>query len=142
MDELTLLVTALTSGAIAGSKGVATQAISDCYAGLKKLITGKSSDPAAIEIPLAQIEKDNDSKIWQAALQDAVRKTGLANHHEVAALAEKLLDLLAKEGRGKTSMQASVSGSGAVAQGTNSVAAGKGGTAIGKVHGDVTIRGK
>ncbi len=142
MDEITMLVTALISGAIAGSKGVATQVVTDCYNSLKKRVFGNQADTTAVETALKQVEDSGDVKIWQPALQDAVRQTDLAADPEVVEVAKNLLALLESEGLTKSTKTGIVTGSGAIAQGSGSIAAGEGGTAIGKVDGDVTIGGK
>ncbi len=139
MDELTMLVTALTSGAIAGSKDVATQAVKDSYAKLKKLITGHKADTSAVDTALKQVENKGELTIWKPALQDALRSTELVVDPEIVSTARELLKLLEGEGLSKETMSATVHGSGAIAQGTESIAAGKGGTAIGTVNGDVLI---
>ncbi len=137
MDPVTLIVTAVTAGAVAASKDVAAQAVKDGYAALKALIVRQFGQ----KVDVVALEKDPDSEARQAVLKEELETAGAAQDAEVVQQAQALLDLLKEHGLELgPSYQAELRGSGAIAQGPGAVAAGAGGVAVGgDVKGGVHI---
>ena len=138
MDPITLIVTAIASGAAAGASGVATEAVRDAYAGFKALVIRKFGSTGAVEANLQQVETEPENEIWQAALQQGLVQAGADSDQEVLTQAQALLDLLAElDLYAGPTYAAHVEGSGAIAQ-DHSVAAGGGGVAVkGDVYGPI-----
>ncbi|MGW4371974.1 hypothetical protein ACWEKT_40860 [Nocardia takedensis] len=91
MDPLTVVVTALTTGAAAGLSATASTAVSDAYQGLKQQISrllGTSSEGDSV---LAQHEADPET--WHGTLEELLAGTDVASDAEVLAAATRLLDL-------------------------------------------------
>jgi hypothetical protein len=86
----TTIVAALVAGATTALKGVATQAVTDAYDGLKRIITDRYKRKAAID----NIEEDPESTSGQESLKEALDKTGAANDPEVIAKARSLTEAL------------------------------------------------
>ena len=136
MDPLTVIISALTAGAAASAKDVVGQAVKDGYAGLKALIVRQFGQKADVEAALEGMEKKPDSQARQGVLKEELETAGAAQDAEVIRQAQALLDLLKQHGLvSGPSYQATLKGSGAIAQGEGAVAAGAGGVAVG---GDVT----
>jgi hypothetical protein len=137
MDPLTLIVTAVTAGAVAASKDVAAQAVKDSYAALKALLVRKFGQ----KVDVAALEKDPDSEARQGVLKEELETARAAQDADLVQQAQALLDLLKQHGLELgPSYQAELHGSGAIAQGPGAVAAGKGGVAVGgDVKGDVRV---
>jgi hypothetical protein len=137
----TMILTALVAGAVAATKDVAAQAIKDAYEGLKKLVVRRLGKKADVEGAMEGVEKRPDSEARKAVLAEELETTKAAEDAEIVDKAKALLALLETEGvQTGISYQATVTGSGAVAQGEGAVAAGEGGVAIGgDVDGGVHI---
>jgi hypothetical protein len=90
------------------------------------------------------VEKKPDSKARQSVLKEELETAGAAQDADLVQQARALLDLLKQHGvEPGTSYQATLTGSGAIAQGPGATAAGAGGVAVGgDVKGDVRIGGK
>lgn len=131
MDPITIIVTAVVLGAAAGSKEVATQAVKDAYAGLKSLIVRKFGDKADVEEAVKGVEKKPESEARTAVLKEELEAAAAAQDTEVLKQAQALLELLEKHNELPATYQATVHGSGAIAQGEGAVAAGERGVAIG-----------
>ena len=141
MDPLTIIVGALVAGAAAGATDVATQAVKDAYAGLRKLVVDRFGQKAAVENAVAQVEQKPTSKPREEVLKEELQEAGAANDPEVVDQAQALLDLLKKEGAlSDAQYQVIVSGSGAAAVG-GGIAAGKGGVAAKTIKGGVYMGG-
>jgi len=140
MDPVTLIVAALTAGAVAAAKDVTTQAIKDAYTGLKSLILEKFSQKPAVTVAVQRLEEKPESKIRQDGAKEDLQDAGAGQDKEIAAQANALLDLLKQAGQlGGGAHSAIVTGSGAAAQG-QSVAAGAGGIAVsGGVQGGISV---
>ena len=143
MDPLTVIISALTAGAAASAKDVVAQAVKDGYVGLKALIVRQFGQKADVEAALEGVEKKPDSEARQAVLKEELETAGAAQDAEVIRQAQALLDLLKQHGLvSGPSYQATVKGSGAIAQGEGAVAAGAGGVAVGRdVTGSTIITG-
>jgi hypothetical protein len=144
MDPLAMIVTALAAGASAAAKGVAGQAVKDGYAGLKALVVRKFGGKADVEGALDGVEKNPDSEARQAVLNEELATAQAGQDQELIQQAQAFLDLLKKEGFvSGPSYQATVTGSGAIAQGEGAVAAGAGGIAVGgNVQGGISVGGQ
>jgi hypothetical protein len=131
MDPLSIIVTAVVSGAAAASKDVAAQAVRDAYNGLKGLIVRKIGDKADVEGAIEGVEKRPDSKNRKGVLQEELKITEVDQDAEVVKQAQALLELLEEHGEAPAAYRATVYGSGAIAQGEGATAAGERGVAIG-----------
>lgn len=89
---LTTILGALAAGAIAKSKDIASQALTDAYDGLKSLIIQKLGKGGAVQ----SVEDDPSSEKAQAALADALAKKQLHADTELREKAEQLDKMLAK----------------------------------------------
>ena len=89
MDPISLIVTALATGAAAAVKDTAGQAVKDVYSSLKAALTQKlGSSPVAQEV----VERHEESpEIWEKPLAAELEKAGVANDAEVIRLAEELM---------------------------------------------------
>jgi len=140
MDPVSLIVAALTAGAVAAATDVTTQAIKDAYTGLKSIILTKFGQKPAVQSAVEQLEQDPESKGYAMVAQEQLQKAGAGQDQEIVAKAQTLSDLLKQAGlSGGGVYTAHLSGSGAIAQGTGAVAAGAGGIAVGgNVHGGIS----
>ena len=117
----------------ASAKDVVAQAVKDGYAGLKALIVRQFGQKADVEAALEGMEKKPDSQARQGVLKEELETAGAAQDAEVIRQAQALLDLLKQHGLvSGPSYQATLKGSGAIAQGEGAVAAGAGGVAAGR----------
>ena len=143
MDPISIIVAALVAGAAAAGKDAAAEAVKDAYHGFKELIMRKFGAKGAVAAMIEQVEQQPDEPAWQPALQVGLQQAQADKDPEVMEQAQKLWDLLKSLGlSGGTSYQATLTGSGAIAQGPGAVAAGAGGVAVGgSVQGGVHIGG-
>lgn len=91
MDPVSMLVSALTTGAVMAVQETAGIAIKDAYQGLVKLVGKRfAKDPKAA----AALEgSQEDPETWQKPLEKSIRETKIAEDQEILALAQKLLQL-------------------------------------------------
>ena len=151
MDPITLIVSAVVAGAALAAKDVAVQAVKDGYAGLKKLIVGKfgGGAQAAVEQLEQQAkapktpENEQVKQAWESALKATLTAAHAESDQELVKQAQSFMDLLKQHGLGdRTTYSATVTGSGAIAQGPGATAAGERGVAIGgSVTGGTIITG-
>lgn len=141
-DPLSIIVGALIAGAGAAAKDVAGKAVKDAYQGFKALVVRKFGGQADVEDALAGVEKKPDSEARQNVLKEELTTAGAAQDSELVRQAQALLELLKEDGLiSDATYQATVTGSGAVAQ-DHSVAAGQGGVAVGgNVEGGINVGG-
>ena len=92
MEPVSIIVTALTAGAVAALKDTASQAVKDAYSGLKTLIQKRFAGQPEAEMALAQIEKKPE--VWAAPLQDALAESGLDKDEEILKQAQQVLKLV------------------------------------------------
>jgi hypothetical protein len=136
MDPISTIVAALAAGAVAATTDVAAQAVKDGYAAFKGLLVSKLGDKSDVADALDSVENKPDSEARQAVLKEELETAEVGQDAELVQGAQALLDLLKEHGLAAgPSYQATLSGSGAIAQGEGAVAAGERGVAIG---GDVT----
>jgi DNA-binding SARP family transcriptional activator len=91
-NALSLILTALTTGAAAGIKNNASQAVIDAYNGLKLLLQKKLSDRPTAEMALIEHEKKPD--IWKAPLEEELKEIGADQDQDVIAAAQRLIKLV------------------------------------------------
>ncbi len=96
MDPVTLILTALTSGAAASAQTTTSEAINDAYQGLKTLIQRKFAGKATAEIALVEHEKKPE--VWKAPLEEELRGTGSGEDQEIIASAQKVMTLVSSTG--------------------------------------------
>jgi hypothetical protein len=92
MDPISLILTALVSGATASVKDTASQAVKDTYNGLKTLIQNKLVGKPDAETALAKYEKKPDA--WKAALEDELKDARVAQDTAIIEAAQKLMKLV------------------------------------------------
>ncbi len=131
MEPMSIIVGALTAGATAAGKDVASQAVKDAYAGLKQLIIRKFGSRAEVEDALVKVETVPKSEARKGFLKEELERAEAGNDGEVLGLAKSFLELLKDQGIAVPSYHAALKGDGAIAQGPGAVAAGKGGVVVG-----------
>lgn len=91
MDPISMLVSALTTGAVMALQETAGTAIKDAYQGLVNLIGKRfAKDPKAT----AALEgHKEDPETWQKPLEKSLRESNVTEDPEILALAQKLLQL-------------------------------------------------
>lgn len=100
MDPVTLVVSALVGGLMAGLTDTAKAAIKDMYDALKSRLVKKTDKNEDIQDALDKVEKQPDSKARQELLKEELGKLELDKDDELLKLAQSLLDAL-KESSGK-----------------------------------------
>jgi hypothetical protein len=90
MDPVTLIVSALVTGAASAAQDTAFNAVKDAYSSLRTLLQRRFQGKPAAETALAEAETDPDT--WKKPLAKAVAEHG--SGEEVLALAQQLLQLL------------------------------------------------
>jgi predicted NACHT family NTPase/disulfide oxidoreductase YuzD len=99
MEPISLIVTALTAGAVAAAKDTAEKGVKDTYQGLKTLIKRKFANDALAQ---AMVEaKPEDIKKAEGLLKDKIVEAGVDKDHEITKLAQDLLDKLQKQPGGQ-----------------------------------------
>jgi hypothetical protein len=133
MDPLTLIIGALAAGAAASAKDTAAQAIKDAYAGFKRSLIARFGARPELQSAIEQVEKRPESEARQMVLNEELEAAGVREYGDLLRDAEALLKMLEAQGLfSPADFEASLVGSGAIAQGWGAVAAGKGGIAIGR----------
>ncbi|MFM6630664.1 MAG: hypothetical protein ACKPJT_28995, partial [Microcystis panniformis] len=99
MEPISLIVTALTAGAVAAAKDTAEKGVKDTYQGLKTLIKRKFANDALAQ---AMVEaKPEDIKKAEGLLKDKIVEAGVDKDNEITKLAQDLLDKLQEQPRGQ-----------------------------------------
>lgn len=99
MDPITLIVTAITTGATFIAKEIGGDAVKDAYSGLKELIKKRFAGKPQAEMALTESEKDPGT--WEKPLQKAVQEAKLETDNEIIEAAQRLLKLVDSEGATK-----------------------------------------
>ena len=98
MDPLTLFVESLIAGAAAAGKGIASQAVKECYTTLKTKITDyfKANNHPEVDIALGQIEADAEvnADTWRKPLEAVFKKTEIQTDPEIKDLFDRLIQAL------------------------------------------------
>jgi len=92
MDVMTLILTALTTGAALVAKATASEAIKDAYKGLKARLQRKFTGKPDAELVLAKHEAKPE--VWEAPLKDALTEAAAHQDEEVIQAAQKLMALV------------------------------------------------
>ena len=96
MDPITLIVTALATGAALGITDTAATAVTDAYANLKALVRNRLGGGQGAELVLAKHEQAPET--WQAPLMAELAEAGADRDHDLIVAARALLDLAGQAG--------------------------------------------
>ena len=92
MDPVSLIVTALAAGAVAGAENTATEAIKDAYAGLKALVQRRLAGRPAGEVALEQHAAKPQQ--WDKALEAELVEADAGSDTSVVEAAQQLMALV------------------------------------------------
>lgn len=92
VDPISVIIGALTAGALAGAQDVASSSIKDSYDRLKSLVRNRFGGRAAAEVALDEHEQDPES--WEPALRSELLRAGLDADHQVVEHARALLGMI------------------------------------------------
>jgi hypothetical protein len=98
MDPITLIVTALATGAVSGITESASSAVKDAYTGLKALVRKRLAGRPDAELVLARHEQAPET--WQAPLAAVLVDAGADRDADLVAAAQALLRLADAVGAG------------------------------------------
>jgi len=98
MDPISIIVTALATGAAAGLKSTAEKAIKDAYASIKGLIKRKYGD-----VDLAALETKPGSKNKRASVAEDLAEAGASADQELLDQAKAMIDAIAKHDKATAS---------------------------------------
>jgi hypothetical protein len=87
VDPVTLIVSAVALGAVAGLKDAAAEAVKDAYAGLKRLLARHGVD-------VSGVERKPGSATQQEALKETLSDASAATDVEVLEAAQRLAELV------------------------------------------------
>jgi len=125
MDPVTLIVTALATGAAAAAKDIGGDAIKSAFNGLKGLIAKKFGGKANVESAIASVEQNPNSENRKGVLKEELETAGADKDEELMAQVQAFLKLLEEKG---------VSTGVSQAIGTATATASQGGTAVGAIQ--------
>jgi hypothetical protein len=97
MDPITLIVTALATGAAAGLQDTASAMVKDAYASLTALVKRRLGGDPGAELVLSKHEQAPET--WQAPLMAELAQAGADGDGELIAAAKALLELVGEAGR-------------------------------------------
>ena len=86
MDPVSLIVSAMAAGALAGLKDTAANAVKDAYRAVKRLLSEKYS-----RVNTSALEDNPKSQIQQAAVKESLEATAAATDEELLQAAKNLL---------------------------------------------------
>jgi len=95
MDPISIIVSALASGAAAGLKPTAENAIKDAYAGLKGMIQRKYG-----HVDLLPLENKPESQSKRDSVAEDLADAGATGDKELLDLAKVLIDAVAEHDKG------------------------------------------
>jgi hypothetical protein len=98
MDPITLIVTALATGAVSGITESASSAVKEAYASLKALVRKRLAGRPDAELVLARHEQAPET--WQAPLAAVLGDAGADRDANLVAAAQALLRLADAAGAG------------------------------------------
>jgi hypothetical protein len=110
----TTIVTALTAGATASLTETAKIAVSDAYAGFKRLIIRKFGEQSPVVQAIQQIENKPASEERQRTLNEEIEEANLSSDPEIAQAIEALKSILEKNNIASNINIIQVNGMGAV----------------------------
>jgi hypothetical protein len=108
MDPVSLIVSALASGAAQGTADSASDMAKAAYRRLLCLITDRFAGDKRAELVLA--EHANDPATWQAPMASALADSGAATDQLITEAARQLLELLGKTDAGRGKYRVDLSG--------------------------------
>lgn len=109
MDPISMIVAALTAGAVAGAQGTATAAVKDAYGGLKTLVQRRFKGRASGETALEKYEAKPES--WRGALEAELVDVNADQDTALVEAAQQLMALLDAAGARAGKYQVDVRGS-------------------------------
>jgi len=144
MDPISIITGALVSGAAEAAKPTAAQIVKDAYSALKNALVKKFGEKSDVVDAAKKAGENPDSKHRAGVLQEELEKVKTELGDEIAELAKKLDEALkAHTGAGGAAYNAALTGDGAIAQGKNATAVGKGGVVVkGSNSGSINTSGK
>jgi hypothetical protein len=92
VDPVSLIVAALAAGAVAGAQNTATEAVTDAYGGLKRLVATRLRGRQAAEVALAQHELR--PRPWRGALEAELTAADLGRDPAVVQAAREVMSLV------------------------------------------------
>jgi hypothetical protein len=92
MEPISIILSALASGAVASLKDTAAQAIKDGYNSLKQPLQRRLGGKPDAEMALAKYE--TEPKVWRAPLEQVLRQSGAEADSNVIEAARKLLEII------------------------------------------------
>lgn len=102
MDPITFILAALSAGAVASAKDVASEAVKDAYHGLrdvlKKRFAGRPEAEVALDQHADAAGAGAGPNAWEPPLREALEKIGAATDQEVLAAATLLRDASSADG--------------------------------------------
>ena len=131
--DTSAIVSSIMCGAAGGVSTVATTELIDSYRKLRGLLQKKFGENSILLRSIGNLEQRPESKPKQEGLAEDVVDCRADKDAEILAAATQLLDLL-KEVQPEAVYNATLTGSGAIAQGKGAVAAGAGGIAVGGIN--------
>lgn len=96
MDPVTLILTALATGAAQGVKDTASSAVRDAYGSLKALAKKRVDGSRDGELVLARYEESPD--VWERTLAAELATVGAGADAELVAAAQVLMSLVDEAG--------------------------------------------
>jgi hypothetical protein len=137
--SIEVITATLAAGAYFISRSKDTPEIKELYKSLRKEIIGATTKSPEVYRAIELLENEPETREVKEFLERELYSVGIDESvlALLSELSEKLLKAIENEG-----YTASLTGSGAIAQGSRSVASGQGGVSIGgDVHGSVVITG-
>jgi hypothetical protein len=108
MDPITMIIAALTAGAVAGAQGTATDAMKDAYAGLRALVHRRFRGRASAETALEQHESKPEA--WRGELEAELVDVDADQDIALVEAAQRLMALLDAAGTRTGKYQVDVRG--------------------------------
>jgi hypothetical protein len=105
MDPLTILATALVTGAAEKLKPTAGKAVEEAYNGLKALLLRKFGDRQDVGDALEDVERKPDSEGHKMVLEEELASAGAHKDEELLAAAKALLEQADPQGGQKGKYQ-------------------------------------
>ena len=125
MDPVTLIVTALATGAAAAAKDVGGDAIKSAFNGLKNLIAQKFGSKPDVTEAVEKVAQKPESEGRKETLKEELQAVGADQDQELLAQVQAFLKLLEEKGV-STGVSQSI--------GTATATASGGGTAVGAIQ--------
>ncbi|MGC9398584.1 MAG: hypothetical protein ACP5HM_05550 [Anaerolineae bacterium] len=107
MDALSLIVTAVVTGAALGLKPTAEQAVKDGYAALKRLLIDRYGDQGEVAEAVQKVEAKQDADWPREMLREELGAAGAAEDRELLRRAQALLKAAQPESDASVTVTAS-----------------------------------